>query len=159
MGTGGTDSVPVIQRLALVCADAGWTVAAAESLTGGGLSAAMARGPDASDWFKGGLVAYATDVKARLLRVTSEHVVSEACACQMAEGVAGLLGTDAAVAVTGVGGPDPEDGIPAGTVFIATWFKGALDCRQLQFDGEPPDVVSQTVVAAQEYLLTAVSEA
>ena len=148
----------VVQRLAMACAGAGLTVGAAESLTGGELSAAMARGPNAADWFWGGLVAYAPGVKARLLRVTSEHVVSEECACQMAEAVAGLLGTDAAVAVTGVGGPDSEGGIPAGTVFIATWFKGALDCRELQFDGDPADVVSQTVMAALELLLTAVSE-
>src|SRR5688572_4998019 len=96
----------------------GSTVAVAESLTGGMLSSRLARREGASDWFRGGVVAYSRLTKERLLGIGDVPVVSEAAARAMAENVARLLSADLAVAVTGVGGPDPEDGVPPGTVWI-----------------------------------------
>lgn len=131
---------------------AGLTVAAAESLTSGALSNALGAGPDASDWFRGGIVAYAEGVKRELLGVTAASVTSAQCARELATGVARLLGADAAVAVTGVGGPDSTDGEPPGTVFAAVTVRGATHDARFEFDGDPSEIVHQTVRAALELL-------
>src|SRR3954469_23217050 len=88
------------------------TVAVAESLTGGKLACHLAAAPSSAEWFRGGVVAYASEVKFGLLGVPEGPVITEDCATAMARGTARLLGADGAVAVTGVGGPDPQDGEP-----------------------------------------------
>jgi nicotinamide-nucleotide amidase len=137
----------------------GMTVAAAESLSSGGITNALGAAPEASDWLRGGVVAYAEAVKREVLGVTAESVTSAQCAREMAEGVARLLGADAAVAVTGVGGPDPADGEPAGTVFAAVTVNGVTRDRRFRFDGDPPEVVHQTEDAALEMLRDALPPA
>ena len=132
-------------------------VAVAESLTGGRVASALGGGPDASRWFSGGVVAYAPHVKFEVLGVTPGPVVTERCAREMAAGVAKALSADVAVALTGVGGPDPEEGEPAGTVFIATWVHGQVDCEHVVFAGEPQDVVDASTRAALDRLRRAVS--
>lgn len=127
---------------------AGLTVATAESLTSGGIANAIGAAPEASEWFRGGVVAYAEAVKREVLGVTAESITSAECARELASGVASLLGADAAVAVTGVGGPDPADGEPAGTVFAAASVRGELRDALFRFDGNPAEVVHQTVRAA-----------
>ena len=99
----------------------GRTLAVAESLTGGLLASAFARASGSSEWFRGGIVAYSSVVKYDLLDVPRGPVVSEVAAVAMARGAGRLLEADVAVAVTGVGGPDPQDGEPNGTVWVATW--------------------------------------
>jgi nicotinamide-nucleotide amidase len=94
------------------------TVAVAESLTGGMVASALAEAPGASKWFRGAIVAYASDVKHELLGVPPGPVVSAPAAEAMASGVRRLLAADVAVALTGAGGPDGQDGQPPGTVFI-----------------------------------------
>ncbi|MBT2497478.1 CinA family protein [Agromyces sp. ISL-38] len=131
---------------------AGMTIAAAESLTSGALSNALGAGNDASDWFRGGVVAYAEGVKRELLGVTAESVTSAQCARELATGVARVLGADAAVAVTGVGGPESADGQPPGTVFAAVTVRGTTNDTRLEFHGDPSEVVHQTVRAALELL-------
>lgn len=138
---------------------AGLTVAAAESLTSGALSNALGAGHDASDWFRGGVVAYAEDVKRELLGVTAQFVTSAQCARELAAGVARVLGADAAVAVTGVGGPGSADGEPPGTVFAAVIVRGASRDVRFDFDGDPSHVVHQTVRAALELLRDALPPA
>jgi PncC family amidohydrolase len=64
-------------------------------------------------------VSYATEVKRSVLGVTAEHVVSAECAIQMAEGARRVLGADVGLGVTGVAGPDRQEGHPVGTVFLA----------------------------------------
>ncbi len=100
----------------------GWTLAVAESVTGGLVSARLVDAPGASDTFRGGLVTYATDVKRPVLGVTAEKVVSGECAIQMAEGIRRVMGADVGLGVTGVAGPTEQDGEPVGTV----WFGVAL---------------------------------
>ena len=90
----------------------GRTLAVAESLTGGLLASAFARASGSSEWFRGGIVAYSSAVKYDLLDVPGGPVVSEAAAVAMARAAGRLLNADVAVAVTGVGGPDPHD-LPA----------------------------------------------
>lgn len=131
---------------------AGLTVAAAESLTSGALSNALGAGHEASEWFRGGIVAYAEGVKRDVLGVTAESVASAQCARELVTGTARLLGADAAVAVTGVGGPEPADGEPAGSVYAAVAVRGETRDAHFQFAGDPSEVVHQTVGAALRLL-------
>lgn len=127
-------------------------VACAESLTSGAIAAALGRGEDASSWFAGGVVAYSSAVKYRVLGVDPGPVVCASCAQQMAEGVGRLLIADLSVAVTGVGGPGEEEGQPAGTVYIATCVDGQPDVTHHRFGGDPAAVVEQTVRTALDQL-------
>lgn len=150
------DPAEKFMRIAEEVADraqaAGLTVAAAESLTSGALSNALGAGHEASDWFRGGIIAYAEGVKREVLGVTAESVASAQCARELATGAARLLDADAAIAVTGVGGPDPADGEPAGSVFAAVAVRGETHDVHFQFEGDPSEVVHQTVGAALRLL-------
>ena len=114
----------IVEAIVLdLCRDRGWTLATAESATGGMIGARITSVPGASDVYVGGVVAYATDLKESLLGVDAdviaEHgVVSEEVALAMAEGAAAALAADVAVAVTGSAGPDDLEH-PAGTMIIA----------------------------------------
>jgi nicotinamide-nucleotide amidase len=131
-------------------------VAVAESLTGGKIAAQLAAGESSADWFCGGVVAYQSEVKFRVLGVDRGPVVSAKAARQLAAGVRELLGADAAVAVTGAGGPDPQDGQPVGTVFIGYSTAAGERVEEHHFDGDPERVVSETTVAALRMLLTGI---
>ena len=137
-----------IERVADFAHDRGISIAAAESLTSGALAGALGKGEDASEWFAGGVVAYFSRVKFEVLGVDEGPVITERCAEQMAEGVRRLLRADAAVAVTGAGGPDAEEGKPPGTVFIAASVHGRVVVKQYSFDGDPGTVVEKTVESA-----------
>ncbi|MET9284526.1 CinA family protein [Nocardia beijingensis] len=132
------------------------TVAVAESLTSGRLSATLGAAPDSSAWFRGGLVAYSTEVKRSVLGVPDVPVVSRPAAEAMATGVRDLLKAVVAVAVTGAGGPDPQDGQPPGSVWFAIATEHDVRAWHHQFDGEPKDVLDQTVDCASESLLDTV---
>jgi nicotinamide-nucleotide amidase len=107
----------------------GWTVAVAESLTGGMVVSSLIDIPGASRVVRGGVVAYATDVKRSVLAVDpalleAHGAVHPRVARQMARGVRHVLGregtpADVGIATTGVAGPEPQDGQPVGTVHIA----------------------------------------
>ncbi|MGW7441991.1 CinA family protein [Kitasatospora sp. NPDC054795] len=105
-------------------AAAGHTVAAAESLTSGGLCEALGDAPGAAATFVGGIVAYSTDLKERLLGVDGallERVgaIHPEVARQMAQGIRTITRATYGVATTGVAGPAPQDGQDVGTVFVA----------------------------------------
>lgn len=121
----------------------GRTLAVAESLTGGLLASAFARASGSSEWFRGGIVAYSSAVKYNLLDVPGGPVVSEAAAVAMARRAGRLLEADVAVAVTGVGGPDPQDGEPPGTVWVATWPDRLGDTVLLRLSGSPESICEQ----------------
>ncbi|MUL40141.1 CinA family protein [Streptomonospora sp. PA3] len=110
---------------------AGATLATAESLTGGLIGAALTSVPGASAVYRGGAVAYATELKARMLGVPRELLeargaVDPDVASAMARGAAAVLEADFGLAVTGVAGPEPQDGRTAGTVFAAVHGTGGL---------------------------------
>lgn len=134
------------------------TVAVAESLTCGQLSAALGAAPDSAQWLRGAVVAYSADVKRQVLGVPEVPVVSETAACAMAVGVRMLLGADVAVAVTGVGGPDPQDGEPVGSVWLAVHAEDRTWARHELFDGEPEDVLRRTVEVALDMVCEAIGE-
>lgn len=132
-------------------------IAVAESLTGGLLSNHLARAENASEWFLGGVVSYATQVKHDVLQVRPGPVVSSEAARDMAGGVARLLGATTAVAVTGVGGPAEQDGRPPGTVWIGIHHAGKADAALHHFDGGPEEVCDATCAEALRTLLHALA--
>lgn len=137
-----------VQRIATVLRDHRLHLAVAESLTSGALASSLGAGPEAAEWFRGGIIAYDESVKFNLLGVTPGPLVTERCAREMAEGVARLLEADVAIGVTGVGGPEPSEGNPAGTVILAVTAGGAGICRRFRFPGDPEDVMTATVEQA-----------
>lgn len=118
-----------------------WTVATCESLTAGTIATVLAAAPEASDWLAGGIVAYQPQVKFGLLGVEPGPVVTEACARTMAEAGARLLGADLCLALTGVGGPHPDEGQPPGTVWFAVRSPAGTVAERRIFDGSPAQVV------------------
>lgn len=135
----------------------GQTVAVAESLTGGLLAAALTGTPGASETFRGGLVVYATDLKARLAGVpvpllAAEGPVSPEVAGALAAGVRTRLEADWGVAVTGVAGPDPQQGVPVGTVYVGLAGPSGGEVHRLDLAGDRAAVRAGTVAAALRLL-------
>ena len=134
-----TESLEHVRKIAEEAGSRGLTVATAESLTSGLIATRLGAGPQASTWFRGTVVAYQSEVKHTVLEVPEGPVVTAECAEAMVRGVAGLLGADAGIAVTGVGGPDPEEGEPPGTVFVAVLVGEELTVHRLDLAGDDPD--------------------
>lgn len=137
----------------------GLTLGVAESLTGGLVSARVVSVPGASRVLRGAVVAYATELKHEVLGVAADQLartgpVDADVAVAMAEGVRRLLGSDVGVATTGVAGPGPADGHPAGTVLVAVALPGRPALAQrLHLDGDREGVRSGAVDAALALLL------
>jgi nicotinamide-nucleotide amidase len=121
----------------------GWTLATAESLTGGLVGELLTGVPGASAVYVGGLITYATRLKATLAgvdqQVLDEHgPVAEITAAQMAAGVAMRCGADWGLALTGVAGPQMQDGHPVGQVFVGVAGPTTADLRvtELRLSGD-----------------------
>jgi nicotinamide-nucleotide amidase len=114
----GIDDDSMERVIARALSDGHLTLAVAESLTGGLVASRLVGVAGASNWFRGGVVAYASDVKFRLLGVPEGPVVSGEAAMAMAVGVRDRLRADIGLGVTGVAGPDLQEGKPVGTVFV-----------------------------------------
>ena len=146
-------SSEVIRRLQ------GKTLVTAESLTGGGIGAALTGVPGASAVYKGGIVSYVNGVKAEVLGVPQEILdrygaVSPWTAGYMASGVRKLLKADIAVSVTGLAGPGGDEfGHPVGTVYIGYDCNQRSLVKQYRFEGTREEIRSQTVAAALELIL------
>jgi PncC family amidohydrolase len=126
------------------------TIAVAESLTGGMLAASLTAIPGASAAFRGAVVPYATGLKTVLLGVPaalldSHGAVHPDVARAMADGVASRLGATVGAATTGVAGPDPQDGQPVGTVYIAVSVGGDTAVRSLALAGGRQQIREATV--------------
>src|SRR3954464_5641285 len=136
---------------------AGATVAVAESLTGGLLGATLTAMPGASQTFRGGVLAYATDLKESVLGVpgpllAAEGAVSAQVAAAMAAGVRDRLGATYGVALTGVAGPDPQDGHQPGTVFVAVAGPSGGQVRSLRLPGHRVEIRDRAVDVALDRL-------
>ncbi len=145
------DAVPLAARVLAGLAAAGRTLAVAESLTGGAVLATLVAVPGASAVLRGGVVAYATDLKATLLGVPAELLaergaVDRDVARAMAAGVRERLGADWGVGTTGVAGPDPQDGHPPGTFHVAVAGPGVAEV--LSVTPEPGAVPEREEVRA-----------
>ena len=134
----------------------GKRLATAESLTGGGIGAAITGVPGASSVYAGGIISYTNEVKHRLLGVPTELLdrlgaVSGPVAQAMAEGARNALNADVAVSVTGLAGPDGDEfGHPVGTVFIGYADEKSALFREYHFSGDRQAVRTQTILAALE---------
>ncbi|MER5737677.1 MULTISPECIES: CinA family protein [unclassified Streptomyces] len=143
-------------------AERGQTLAVAESLTGGLVAAELTGVPGASRGFLGSVTAYATPLKHRLLGVEAgllgeRGAVDPEVAAQMARGVRDRLGADWGMATTGVAGPDPQDGQPVGTVYVAvagpaTTGAAAGKVVSLRLNGDRADIRRESVRSVLELL-------
>lgn len=142
----------------------GHTVAVAESLTGGLVTGALTSIAGASVVVRGGVVAYATDVKRALLGVPADLLARQGpvdpdVAKAMAEGARRLLGASYGLATTGVAGPGPADGKPQGTVFVAVAALSGTSCDGLEgMAGDRQQVREATVSWALSALVRALRE-
>ncbi|WP_318200948.1 CinA family protein [Streptomyces sp. SCL15-4] len=144
----------------------GETLAVAESLTGGLVAAEITGVPGASRVFRGSVTAYATELKHGLLGVddtllAQRGAVDPQVAGEMAAGVRKLLGADWGIATTGVAGPDPQDGKPVGTVFVAvdgpttgrSGSAGGGKVRVLRLNGSRAEIRMESVRSVLAVLL------
>jgi nicotinamide-nucleotide amidase len=146
-----------------------WTIAVAESLTGGLLVAELIRTPGASAVVSGGIVAYSTELKHTLLGVNSGLLAAHGpvhadVAAQMAAGVrdrlavAGIPAT-VGLSTTGVAGPDTQDGVAVGTVFLGFAIGGDVHAVGIQFTGDREAIrraaVSESLVQLKAWLVRA----
>lgn len=140
----------------------GRTVATAESLTAGMVSAVLADTPGASGMLQGGVVAYQNSVKAGVLAVPAELLatagsVDAEVAAAMASGARVALGADIGVATTGVAGPQPHDGKAVGTVYIGIANAAGATGYLYTFTGGRAEIRGKACAAALERLLTELS--
>ncbi len=136
-----------------------WTLAVAESCTGGLIGHTITTVSGSSDYFLGGIIAYSNRIKVEQLNVDKESIathgaVSDIVACQMAVGVQKSFGADVAISVTGIAGPDggtPDK--PVGTVFIGFAIEKNNFAKRYLFVGERKSIQQQTTEAALELLV------
>lgn len=138
----------------------GWTIGTAESATGGMIVSRLTAVPGASDFVRGSVVSYATDVKEQVLGVPAETlaagVVSEETALAMAAGARELLQADVAVAVTGSAGPDPQER-DVGTMVVAVATPDDARARTFRMPGDRERVRTYTTTAALHLVRLAVT--
>jgi PncC family amidohydrolase len=157
------DLVDLAERLRARCVARGITVATAESCTGGLVAHLITEVAGSSAYLRGGIVAYADDVKRAALGVPAEVLaahgaVSAQVALAMADGVRHALGTDVAVAVTGIAGPDGgSDAKPVGLVYVAVTGLGVPDVRRFLWQGDRAANKRSSAEAALLMLLDRVS--
>jgi len=130
----------------------GWSLGLAESVTGGLVAGRITNVPGASDVFRGGIVSYASDVKFDVLGVPQGPVVSEAAAVAMALGAQRLLSSHVALALTGVAGPDEQDGMPVGTLCVGIAIGAEVHTRTLRLPGARDQMRQMSVISAMDLL-------
>jgi PncC family amidohydrolase len=150
---------PAVNTLASNLQERNWTLAVAESCTGGLLCNRITDVPGASDYFEGGIIAYSYEAKVQLLGVTwstlKQHgAVSQAIALDMARGVRQALSTQVGVAITGIAGPGggmPEK--PVGLTWIGLSAPDYEEARQFIWEGNRLENKNNSVQAALKLLL------
>jgi nicotinamide-nucleotide amidase len=131
----------------------GRTLGLAESLTGGLVASRLVNVVGASTWFRGSVVSYASDVKYTVLGVPQGPVVSPEAARAMAEGARRVLGADVGLAITGVAGPDPQDGQAPGTVYVGLALPGQpTEAAALTVPGDRDRVRQYATISALDLL-------
>ena len=151
------------QQVVEALRSSGQTVGAAESLTGGLRVAALVEVPGASTVVRGGVVAYAPQVKVDVLGVEADVVatrgtVDPQTARQMAVRARDLLGADWGVSTTGVAGPEPSEGKPIGTVHVGVAGPDGVDVIDLALSGPRREIRDRTVADALSHLVARLGE-
>jgi len=145
------DTMETVVLGALAARD--WTLGVAESVTGGLVAGRLTNVPGASQVFRGGVVSYASDVKFDVLGVERGPVVSERAALEMANGARRVLGCNVALALTGVAGPDEQDGQPVGTLCVAVVLPdGRSETARLMLPGVRDQMRQLSVISALDFL-------
>jgi nicotinamide-nucleotide amidase len=148
----GVDDETMEDIVAAQLLERGLTLAVAESVTGGLIASRLVGVAGASKWFRGGVVSYASEVKFDLLHVPVGPVVSAEAAEAMARGVRELLHSDVGLSVTGVAGPEEQDGQPAGTVFVGLSIGDNVQHAALRLPGDRPRVRAYSAISALDVL-------
>ena len=147
-----SDGHPVADAVVALLRGLDLSVGTAESLTGGLVCGALTDVPGASTVVRGGVVAYASEVKADLLGVDPELLAREGAVCepvaaQLADGIRRVLGCAVGVSTTGVAGPDPADGQPVGTVFVGVSGPWGILVERLALTGDRAEIRAASVLA------------
>jgi nicotinamide-nucleotide amidase len=134
------------------------TMATAESLTGGLVAATIVEIPGVSSVYRGGMVVYATELKHTLAGVPEDLLaergpVDPDVARELALGVRARCGADWGLATTGVAGPEPQDGVPVGTVYVAVAGPDGATVRELRLKGNRADVRDGSATAVLTLLV------
>jgi nicotinamide-nucleotide amidase len=149
----GVDDEAMEHAVAKLLVPRDLTLGLAESLTGGLIGARLVNVPGSSRWFKGCIVAYDSAVKHSLLGVPPGPVVSADAAERMAEGARVALGADVGLGITGVAGPDEQDGQAPGTVFVGIALPGQpVVSQQLHLPGDRERVRQFSSISALDML-------
>ena len=130
----------------------GLSLGLAESVTGGLAAGRLTGVPGASEVFRGSIVSYASEVKFDLLGVPAGPVVSEEAAAAMARGAQRVLHCDVALALTGVAGPDEQDGMPVGTLCVGIAIGTEVTTRTLRMPGQREQMRQMSVISALDLL-------
>ena len=129
------------------------TLGLAESLTGGLVASRLVNVAGSSAWFRGSIVSYASEVKYEVLGVPEGPVVSASAARAMAEGARQVLGADVGLALTGVAGPDEQEGHPPGTVFVGLALPGrGAESTEAHLPGDRERVRQYAAISALDLL-------
>jgi len=148
----GVDDETMEHAVVSLLGAAGHTLGVAESLTGGLIGARLTNVPGASRVFRGGIVSYASEVKFDLLGVPEGPVVSAPAAVAMAVGARRVLGADVGLAVTGVAGPDWQDGERPGTVYVGLAFGDEVTSQLVVLPGDRERVRQFATISAVDLL-------
>ena len=135
-----------------LCAKKGLTLATAESLTGGLIAQRLTDVSGSSKVFRGGLITYATEVKTAVLNAPPGPSVSEEMVEAMALGATEAMGADVSVATTGVAGPESWEGIPPGTVWVATCVNGEVESHLLRYKHDRTRIRNFTTITVLNLL-------
>jgi nicotinamide-nucleotide amidase len=155
----GLDEETMEHAVAKLLLDRGLTIGLAESLTGGLIAARMVDVPGASRWFRGCVVAYDSQVKHTVLEIADGPVVSEEAARAMARGARRVLGADVGLGITGVAGPDEQEGHRPGTIFVGLALGGDREIgRELHLPGDRQRVRQFGAISALDLLRRALLE-
>lgn len=155
----GVDETSMEQAVANELNRLGLTLALAESVTGGLISSRLVSVSGASRWLRGAVVAYDSNVKYSTLGVPVGPVVSAPTALAMAEGVQSLLNSNIGLGITGVAGPDEQEGVKIGTVFIGLAFDSRpSEVREISVPGDRERVRQYGATSALDILRKALSE-
>jgi nicotinamide-nucleotide amidase len=149
----GIDEATMEWAVGEILAAAKLTLGLAESLTGGLVSSRLVGVPGSSEWFRGSVVSYASEVKYDVLGVPVGPVVTEAAARAMAEGARRVLGSDVSLALTGVAGPDSQEGVAPGTVFVGLGLP-SMDAEsfEMHLPGDRERVRQYSAISALDLL-------
>ncbi len=144
----GVDDETMESAVLDLLVEQGLTLGIAESLTGGLMAARIVDVPGASRAFRGAIVSYASEVKFDVLNVPEGPVVSEAAVRAMAENACSVLGASTSIAATGVAGPDTQEGVDVGVVWIATSVDGEVEAFSVNYPFDRPRIRRFTVITA-----------